>query len=154
MNRPFSLSKILKMAPNALLREFFEVMECPMLCIDWEHLKAQQYEPLLNALAWNPPRKIAEVESVLEPIFELASAEGARKILAAADRLSLFHFSHEFPVRNGYHQALWTWLRYPEVFVEAAAWNETEPAEQSTGGLDWDPSDACQNPLEETLPSP
>ena len=155
MNRQFSLARILKMTPNSLLREFFEVMECPMLCVDWEHLKAHQYEPLLNALAWNPPSKIAEVEANLERIFELASAEGSRKILAAADRLGLCHFSHEFPPRNGYHQALWTWLKRPEVFAEAVAWNETELRDDANaGGSGCLPVRRAAVPLEETLLSP
>lgn len=120
MARHFSIPKVLRMTPKALLREFFERLGHPSLCMNGPGLSERQVEPLLTTIGRLPQQAQDEIEAALSAIFELACTSGAHAILEAARRDGREVVALELlDDADPYQRAMWTWLRSPETFNQA-----------------------------------
>jgi len=121
MIRHFSIPTLLRMTPNALIREYLQRcgMECH--CLDWSKLGERQIEPLMHCLSWAPREQRDTMESLAAVIFDLATETGWQAIVDAARNRAISSFLESAPLdRNPYARAMWAWLHHPAVFDEAS----------------------------------
>jgi hypothetical protein len=122
MSRHFTIPTMLRMTPNAILKQFFERLGVQLYSIDWQRLGERQIEPLQNALSWTTADDQSRVEASLSSIFELACEEGWRAILDAACDQGDTAFAERLSEDACYYErAMWTWLNHPELFAQASA---------------------------------
>jgi hypothetical protein len=121
MTRHFTIPTMLRMTPNALLKQFFERMSVQLHSLDWRKLGAWQHEPLQTALSWASAVDQARVESALAGIFELACEEGWTAIVDAAREVGEVSLAGQLEDACPYERAMWTWLHRPELFAQASA---------------------------------
>lgn len=120
MNRQFSIPTVLRMAPNALLKDLFTEMDYLDLEQDWDGLKAREIEPILKAISEQHSEIQARIETELREVFELACDSGIDSILEAAAMCGATDFVAELPADvSVYHKALWVRLNHPRVFERA-----------------------------------
>lgn len=120
MTRHFSIRTVLRSTPNVLLREFFDRLQHPLLCLDWQRLTEHQIEPIVTAIGWLPPPARDQAEAALGAVFDLACGTGRQAMLEAARRQGSSDLARQFPEdASPYQTAMWCWLRWPEVFEQA-----------------------------------
>src|SRR5262245_11347248 len=120
MSRQFSIPTVLRMAPNALLKELFTDMGYAEIDRDWEGLKEREIEPIQKAISEQTREAQDRIESELRELFELACDSGIDSILEGAAMSGMDDFVSQLPGDVGvYHKALWVRLHHPDVFGRA-----------------------------------
>lgn len=120
MSRQFSIPTVLRMAPNALLKELFRDMGYLELDRDWEGLKEREIEPIQKAISEQPREAQGRIENELREVFELADTFGMDSILEASAMCGMADFVTQLPADVGiYQKVLWTRLQHPDVFERA-----------------------------------
>ena len=71
-SRQFSLPTVLRMVPNALIKECFEVLGHSEFDPRWPDLKRTEIEPILDYFDEIPVAQLNQIESVLYQQWELA----------------------------------------------------------------------------------
>ena len=66
MPRRFSLATVLRMVPNGLLRQWFELHGAEEFDPDWDRLGEREVDPMLDFLTDLPPARSAELEKEAE----------------------------------------------------------------------------------------
>ncbi len=119
MSRQFSIPTVLRMAPNALLKELFAEMDYARLGRDWEGMGERQIEPVQRAISIQPPEVQIRIETEFRDLFDLACESGIAAICEAADLCGLPSFATRLPPGGLYHKVLWTRLNYLDIFQRA-----------------------------------
>lgn len=119
MSRQFSIPTVLRMAPNALLRELFAEMDYAQLGRDWEGMGEHQIEPVQRAISIQPAEVQLRIETELRDLFDLACESGIAAICEAADLCGMISFATQLPHGGLYHKVLWTRLNYLDIFQRA-----------------------------------
>jgi hypothetical protein len=119
MSRYYSQTKMLRMTPNRLLREFFDHLGYRLLALDWRKLKERDVQALMIAIGLLPDTAQLEIEAALAAVFELACAGGSQQLWETAH--GYFPLTATRFPRNtsAYHLAMWAWMHCPELFERA-----------------------------------
>lgn len=120
MARTFSIPTVLRMAPNALLKELFVAVEFLEFDGSWKGLKEREIEPIQRAISEAPREIQTRLETELHDLFALAYDAGIESILEAAELSGEEDFVARLPASGGvYHKVLWVRLNHPDVFARA-----------------------------------
>lgn len=113
MIHPFSISTVLRMIPQKLLREFLAKLGHTALPIDWQSLQPWDVRPILHAIKQFDSRQLMLFENIMHQVFDLASDSGVMAIREVGGKI----FWSEIPKTcNPYCLAMRTWLRHSNVF--------------------------------------
>jgi hypothetical protein len=120
MARTFTVSTVLRMVPNSLLKTFFQRMKHRDLGIKWERIGERDIQPILAALGELSQKQYDAIEAALHSIFDLACETGIDAVLEAGQLWGEPNLPAQLPADGGpYHKAMWVWLNQPEVFDKA-----------------------------------
>lgn len=127
MSRPFSIPTVLRMTPNVLLAECFQVLGHGDFDPRWAELRKQEIDPILDYLGELPLERLNELEGVLRSVFDLACESGAQAILEAGASSGLVELGQLIPEDLSYYgRAMWAWLRHRDVFDRAQVIHRVE----------------------------
>jgi len=129
MTRQFSIPTVLRMVPNALLKQCFEELGHGEFDPKWSELKRREIDPILDYLEELPPAELDEIESVLRSVFDLAapSGSGFDAMLEAAPLCGVVDLASHVPADYcTYGRAMWAWLNQRKVFDKAQIIHQVE----------------------------
>jgi hypothetical protein len=127
MTRQFSLPTLFRMLPNDLLAEFFARLDNPCWSMDWDHRPQRNVESVLQCLNYFPPRQRESAELILRNVFDLACESGLHALHDAGRQLNSTAYLKALPdSMNAYGQAMWSWLKHPDVFEYALLFQQVE----------------------------
>ena len=127
MTRHFSIPTVLRMTPNALLRQCFAKFGYLFLEVPWLKLHKWEVTPILKVLQELPPDQQTAVETAMHNVHDLACEKGVDRILEAVADLSHGGPSPYLPDVGGpYCIAMWAWLHHPEVFDRALVLHQVD----------------------------
>ena len=120
MTRQFSIPTVLRMVPNALLREFFEKQGHSEFDPKWSELREREIEPILAYLDELERAPLDEIESALRSVFDLSCDSGLEAILEAARHSGNAELGRVIPEDLGvYGKAMWVFLNHRRIFDRA-----------------------------------
>jgi hypothetical protein len=127
MSRQFSIPTVLRMTPNALLAECFQVLGHGDFDPRWPDLKKQEIDPILDYLGDLPTEQLNEMESVLRSVFDLACESGFDAILEAGPHCGVADLGALVPDDLCvWGRAMWVWLQHRKVFDKAQVIHQVE----------------------------
>ena len=116
-SRQFSLPTVLRMVPNALIKECFEVLGHSEFDPRWPDLKRTEIEPILDYFDEIPVAQLNQIESVLRSVYDLSCPSGFDALVEAGR-----HCGVTLPAPAElclYGRAMWVWLHHRPVFEKA-----------------------------------
>ena len=120
MPRQFSLPTVLRMVPNALIRECFEVLGHTEFDPRWADLRRTEIDPILDYFDEVPAAQLDEIESVLHSVYDLSCPSGFDALVEAGLHCGVSDLTSLVPDDLCvYGRAMWTWLHYRPVFEKA-----------------------------------
>lgn len=126
MSRYYSQTKMLRMTPNRLLREFFDHLGYTLIALDWRKLKEHDAQALMLSIGLLPEEAQYEIEAALAAVFEMACASGAQQLWETAHCYFPFTAARFPRHTSAYHLAMWVWIHCPELFERAQLAHEVK----------------------------
>lgn len=127
MSRQFSIPTVLRMTPNSLLAECFQVLGHGDFDPRWPELRKQEIDPILDYLGELSLERLNEIESVLRSVFDLACESGFQALLEAGPHGGVPNLGELVPDDlSFYGRAMWAWLRHRDIFDRAQVIHRVE----------------------------
>lgn len=127
MSRQFSIPTVLRMTPNALLAECFQVLGHGDFDPRWPDLRKQEIDPILDYLGDLPTEQLNEMESVLRSVFDLACESGLEALQEAGPHCGVPDLGALVPEDLCiWGRAMWVWLHHRKVFDKAQIIHQVE----------------------------
>jgi len=127
MSRQFSIPTVLRMVPNAQLKEFFDRLGHSDDEFPWDKLGEREVEPMIKLISHLPRDAQNTIEVAMRNVFDLACHTGIDALFEAAANCGDLNMPKEMPDDVGpYAKAMWAWLNRPEAFEKATLIHRVE----------------------------